>query len=423
MIVVIDKRLAAEYDIPNTLNIKKYELNNHVIFVDQKYTTTIENILSEASLEQGFCLNIKNNKIVFSTNYLAQSPWFYGQFNEGIVVTNGLKYLKFFKNIKISIINESEFLNQENRRQDFCIFSNFKKLIPNTSIEIDDSTKELTLKTQLNYSISDNPASLEDNIVVLNKLLKSIEFDKNGIGIPLSGGIDSCTIAAFAKFQNDNIFTYTVGTSEGDEYEQARLASNFLATQHKEININNDQFLEAFHQCIIANEFIDVVYAEGFVGFYHIYLQAQKDGIKNLYTGYGADLVLGDIFNLQDRSKVNIVAFNALQRTAWTGEMHTNLESSFGINVHHPFLAYNMINFCISIPYTQKYLGDEVKYLLRKMAQQFQILPLETIWRKKNAFTTGASFHKVLGNILGCDALDYDYKNKYLYQYLVKVLS
>ena len=78
-----------------------------------------------------------------------------------------------------------------------------------------------------------------------------------------------------------------------------------MAANFKEIIINSTEFLTAFLNIVDANEIADPIYAEGFAGYYKIAEYAHHHHIKKLLTGYGADLIFGDLTNFDDQSKVN----------------------------------------------------------------------------------------------------------------------
>ncbi len=241
------------------------------------------------------------------------------------------------------------------------------------------------------------------------------------MAVPISGGIDSATVAAFLQ-THSRVYSYTLGTEAGNEYKGAAENANFIGTVHKEVFIDSEAYMYILEQCISLQEFMDIRYAEGFVGFYKIYENASQDSIYQIFTGYGADLILGDIQGLEDKTTCNKVAKRALIRTNYTGEMDDAIANNFECQIHHPFLTAEIINFALSLPYSYKLYKNQVKYILRKLLSEQQLLPESVINHPKVGFSQGAAFDKVLAKMLKIHPYDYTSKQLFLYDKLYSLL-
>ena len=103
--------------------------------------------------------------------------------------------------------------------------------------QVDMAKKDISLSSALN----DLEQKLEDS--VYRRLMADVP-----LGIFLSGGIDSSTIAYFAKKQKDDIKTFSIGFKEKsfDESPYARQVADFLRTDH-------------YHKEFTPKDLIDVI--------------------------------------------------------------------------------------------------------------------------------------------------------------------
>lgn len=124
---------------------------------------------------------------------------------------------------------------------------------------------------------------------VKRQLLADVE-----VGVLLSGGLDSALVAYYAqKYSNQPIKTFTVGfwrSDENDETEDARATASILGTDHFEVNINEDQFEEAFEECIRIIE--EPLGTTSVIPMYFLNKLVSKH-VKVVLTGQGADEPLG----------------------------------------------------------------------------------------------------------------------------------
>ena len=367
--------------------------------------------------------NIKNQELLFTIGNTGLMQSYIIHKDNSVILTSELKAFcntTFFER-KMIPIDSYQYEYTKDVEPDFCFLQNINRVLPGYyyALNYKNSNTISINKTKL-FPIheSTNPISKTEAKEKIYSLLSEnikdkISYDK--IGIPISGGLDSGLIASLVHQQTDTIYTYTIGTNFGNEFENAKDVHQFLNSVHEEINIDEDEFWEGFLQSVWHNEICDPLYAEGYVGFYHSLKQAQKD-VHELFTGYGADLILGDFLNIKDRSAINSFSEYWGRRAAWTGEMSPYTARSFGMEIQHPFWEIELINFSLSIPYEYKYLGDEVKALLREMAEEKKLLPSQIAWRKKNAFTTGASLDQLFSHCLKIPYLkNYRFKSIFLY--------
>ncbi len=340
-----------------------------------------------------------------------------------VFITSELKALRHtdFLQRKMIPIDTYQYEYTKKVAPDFCFLQDIQRVQPGYMYRIDYNDIQrvqispVALSPVLSGSLDITKKAAKEKIyALLNENIQD-KINTQRIGIPVSGGLDSGLVASLVHRQHPHIHTYTIGTPFGNEYDHARDVHHYLQSTHREIAIDEEGFWEGFLQCLWHNEICDPLYAEGYVGFYHVFKAAQQE-VSQLFTGYGADLILGDFLLIPDRSTINTFSEYWCKRAAWTGEMSAYTAQSFGLEIQHPFWEIDLINFSLSIPYTYKYLDHEVKALLREMASEKKLLPDAIAWRKKNAFTTGASLDRFFSHCLQIPyEKNYRFKSIFLY--------
>lgn len=111
------------------------------------------------------------------------------------------------------------------------------------------------------------------------------------VGVFLSSGIDSTTIAALASRIQAGIHTFTVAfpETEFNEAAIARRTAKVLGTNHREVSISGDELLSRLEQAIAA---FDQPTADG-VNTYFVSWAARQAGLKVALSGLGSDELFG----------------------------------------------------------------------------------------------------------------------------------
>lgn len=111
------------------------------------------------------------------------------------------------------------------------------------------------------------------------------------VGVFLSSGIDSTTIAALASRTQGGIHTFTVAFAESEfnEAEIARRTAQSLNTDHREVSISSDEMLSRLDDAISG---FDQPTADG-VNTYFVSWAARQAGLKVALSGLGSDELFG----------------------------------------------------------------------------------------------------------------------------------
>lgn len=385
-----------------------------------------------ASLKGRFCICIFNeakNILDVCTDINGQFPVFYVQNGEELFLTSELKAFVGTDILPVKLINRAAFLKFDQHQQDYSFLKGFKKVIPGRHYRFKLSENKISIQSTVfrQIQIGQNQLSFQqakDKIYeLLNNYVQLMVASDTRVGVPLSGGLDSGIIAALTAKHAKQVKSFTIGTALGNEFQQAKESADFIGTTHEEIFIEETAYFQSVLHGIYLNEFAHPVYAEGFPGFYHV-LKTGHEQVDLFLTGYGADLLLGDIYHLEDKSTIAKISEQSCLHTAWTGEFSPFIPRYFNTELVHPFWQLDLINLSISLPSTYKYLQDEVKYVLREMAVEKGLLQYDLAWRKKTAFNVGSSMDKLLAKILGItDYKDYQTKGMFLYHVLENMFS
>ena len=239
-----------------------------------------------------------------------------------------------------------------------------------------------------------------------NAVQKRVNNCEREVACLLSGGLDSGIISALVnrmyKEKTGNILeTYSIGLKNASDLEFARQMSEHIGSNHHEIIMSNDEFIQSIPDVIKDIESYDTTTVRASVGNWNIgkYI-AQNSKAKVIFNGDGSDELAG-----------GYLYFNACPNdTAFHEETLRLLEeinrfdvlrsdksiSSHGLEPRTPFLDKEMTRFYLHIPIQYRNHNEDKtmeKYFIRKAFELYDpdLLPHDILWRKKEAFSDGVS--------------------------------
>ncbi|MDD4477044.1 MAG: asparagine synthase (glutamine-hydrolyzing) [Patescibacteria group bacterium] len=183
--------------------------------------------------------DFKIGKLILARDRIGKKPLYWGLFNSTLIFGSELKAILEHPITKkeIDFNSFNQYLTFEYVPTPHSILKSIYKLEPATSLVFQGGKikKEKFWKLDFNEKpVSFNEAlSTVDSL--LNQAVKSRLMADVPIGIFLSGGLDSSTIAYYAqKNSSKKIKTFSVGFEEKsfDESAYAKIISNFLGTEH-----------------------------------------------------------------------------------------------------------------------------------------------------------------------------------------------
>ena len=228
----------------------------------------------------------------------------------------------------------------------------------------------------------------------------------------LSGGLDSSLITALVNevhktISGKKLETYSIGLEGSEDLKYAKIVADYLGTNHTEILLCEQDFLDAIPEVIQVIESYDTTSVRASIGNYLLgkYISHHSEA-KVIFNGDGSDELCGGYLYMHKapsaldfdyecrRLLKDIHAFDVLRSDKCI--------SSHGLEPRTPFLDRSWVQFYLNIePGYRFHPGQKQceKYLLRTSFSEqnflngegYALLPEEVLWRRKEAFSDGVS--------------------------------
>jgi asparagine synthase (glutamine-hydrolysing) len=241
---------------------------------------------------------------------------------------------------------------------------------------------------------------------------KRVLVTERPIACLLSGGLDSSLITALVnechKQKSDiPLETFSIGLSGSEDLKYARIVADYLGTNHTEILLTEQDFIEAIPEVICTIESYDTTTVRASIGNYLLgkYISENSDA-KVIFNGDGSDELCGGYLYMHAapdaiefdkecrRLLKDIHAFDVLRSDKCI--------SSHGLEPRTPFLDRTWVQQYLSIhPSLRFHPGNKQceKFLLRTAFSENNyldsngsaLLPSCVLWRTKEAFSDGVS--------------------------------
>jgi len=275
------------------------------------------------------------------------------------------------------------------------------------------------------YPIYKNEDDIINNIRVLftRAVEKRLMSDRK-LACLLSGGLDSTTVAAIVagKFEPYSLNTYSIGLKDSVDLHYAKIAADYLKTNHTSIELTEDQFLEAIEKTIIQIESYDTTTVRASVGNYLIslYIRDNSDDTV-IFCGDVSDEIFGSyrgFFYAKNDVDFYIENIKMLENIQYFDILRSDKSiSGASLEARVPFADIDFLTYCMTIdPYHKRFSKDKIeKYLFRKAFED--ILPKELAWRVKTAFSDGISnsekpWYQIIKEFMDYKYSDFEFINK-----------
>lgn len=370
--------------------IDKYKLNTksdcHVILDLYLLNGNIEQTVKELDGEFAFVLiDINDNllNIYAVRDRFGIRPLFYYKQNSNLYFSSELKGLPF--DGMGSQIEPRKIYNFENDNIKINQYYTIGK-------NIDD-------KINTNYNIL-----LEKIKKTLIDSVRDRMQTERPIGSLLSGGLDSSLISAIAakilKEKNQKLHTFSIGIEDSSpDIQFARKVSKYIDSIHHEIIIPVDIWIKNLKNVIKQIESYDITTVRASTGQYLIskWISENTD-IKVILNGDGSDELTGGylyFYNSPDEDCFHNEVLRLLNEIHNYDVLRVDRGlSSHGLESRVPFLSHKFVDTYLSIDKslrTPKRNKTMEKYLLRHAFSDSKLIPVEVLWRQKEAFSDGVS--------------------------------
>jgi asparagine synthase (glutamine-hydrolysing) len=280
-------------------------------------------------------------------------------------------------------------------------FFNFISYYENVSITHD----VLTGQTERVYNypkVEDTEENICANIATLfeEAVVKRLMSDRK-VGALLSGGLDSSSVVAIMcrHMPAKDLNTYSIGLKGSTDLVWARKVADYLGTNHHEVCLTEEEFLDAIEDTIHQIESYDTTSVRASVPNYLVskYISNNTEDCV-IYCGDMSDEIFGSYrgfmkaeseedFKRENERMVRDVCYFDLLRS-------DKSISGAGLEARVPFADKKFLQYVMSIPSRYKMFSDEriEKYIFRKAFGG--LLPDDILWRRKEAFSDGVSGHE-----------------------------
>jgi len=241
----------------------------------------------------------------------------------------------------------------------------------------------------------------------INTLTEAIKLRLNSerpIGCLLSGGLDSSLIAAIAAKElaktGQVLRTFSIGMQDGTDNKYAQMVADHIGSNHTVFYFTPEQGLESIEEVIKATETFDITTIRASVGQYLIGKKiAETTDIKVVLNGDGADeCQMGYLYFYlhPDLVSARLERDKLLQQIHLFDGLRVDRNISYhGLEARVPFLDKEFVDLFYQIPTellvpTKQHME---KYFIRRAFEIIcpNLLPMEVLWRKKEAFSDGVS--------------------------------
>jgi asparagine synthase (glutamine-hydrolysing) len=226
-----------------------------------------------------------------------------------------------------------------------------------------------------------------------------------GVGVFLSGGLDSAIVAAIAagetRARGEVLPTFAVGTPESSDLVAARKVAAHIGSDHREIVVTAQDLAESLDEAVTVIEHFDPRLVRSSVPNLLLAREASKE-VKVVLTGEGADELFAGYSHQHTAEFADPDALH--------GELVRSLEQLHGLNLQRcdrttmyyglearePFLDSALVRTAMRLPpeWKQRVGGRPEKAILREAFVGW--LPDELLWRGKEQFGDGSGAGTVL---------------------------
>jgi asparagine synthase (glutamine-hydrolysing) len=234
-----------------------------------------------------------------------------------------------------------------------------------------------------------------------------------GVGVFLSGGLDSAIVAAVAAREatarGEVLPTFAVGTETSGDLAAARKVAAFIGSDHHEVLASAASIEAALDEAVEVIEHFDPALVRSSVPNLLLAREASQK-VKVVLTGEGADELFAGYSYMHGEEFAEPDVLHAELVHNLEGLHHLNLQRcdrttmNYGLEAREPFLDTDLVRVAMALPpeWKQRTGGRQEKTLLRSAFTGW--LPDEVLWRTKEQFGDGSGAGTVLAALAAAKA-------------------
>ncbi len=292
-------------EIYNFKELRKELLNNGHVFQTHTDTEVIVHLYEE--YEEKFVSKLRGmfaialwdetlERLILARDRVGIKPLYYYLTDSSIIFASEIKALLVDRTVPREVNAKAIrlLMSYNYIPGDETLMQGVKKVLPGHYIVIRNGKCRDSEYWDLSFSKTRSHLQLRDAVPELNEILRKSVRDHMisdvPVGFLLSGGVDSTALLSYAVEETDKkISTFTIGF-EGQNFEDeryyARLAAKCFGTQHYDMTISANDFLDFLPKYVWHME--EPICEPPAVALYYISRLA-KDHVKVLLSGEGGD--------------------------------------------------------------------------------------------------------------------------------------
>ena len=244
---------------------------------------------------------------------------------------------------------------------------------------------------------------------LIESVRKRLESERE-IGALLSGGLDSSLICAIAndilREEGKTLKTFSIGIEKSSpDIQYARRVAEYIDSEHYEIIIPIETWLATLRFVIKQAETYDITTIRATTGQYLISQWIRNNtNVKVLLVGDGSDEITAGykyFFNAPSSLDAHDECIRLLTEIHHYDVLRCDRGiSAFGIECRVPFLSHHFVDLYLSVEHSLRNpintdTSERIeKNLLRNSFLSTNLLPLDVLFRNKDAFSDGVSNRK-----------------------------
>ncbi len=269
---------------------------------------------------------------------------------------------------------------------------------------------EGTLQPELNESVETIARELRKRLEA--SVAERARIGNGDVGSWLSGGLDSSVMVALARPHVSKLHTFAAGMAGAPDLEFARIAADFVGTEHHERVIQPEEMFASLGDVIYALESFDAWLIRSSVMNYLV-AQTAADYVPAVFSGEGGDELFAGYDYLKSLDPASLPSelvdiVNRLHNTAL--QRVDRCSSAFGTVAHVGFLDDGVVDYALQIPASMKLRDGVEKWILRKAMEG--TMPDSVLWRAKAKFWQGAGVEDFLARHAEEQISDADFKKE-----------
>jgi len=355
----------------------------------------------------GFALwDAKTKSLLVARDRLGIKPIYFHWDNKALIFASEIKALLADPTVeaKLDPAALGAFLTCFYTPGEKTLFKDIYKLRPGHYLTVREGKLQITQYWDLHFDRPQPAVTLEGSLSELDNLLRETVREHMisdvPVGVLLSGGVDSTAMLSYAvEFADKPISTFTIGFEGNlctDERPYARMAAAKYGTQHHEMTIRSDDFVDFLPKYVWHME--EPVCEPPAIALYYVSKLAKDNNVKVLISGEGGDEAFAGYPNYR-----NVVWLENIKDLlgAFVGPMSAIVDSLGSLRALRRFRKYAPM---MTMP-LDKYYYSRTSDPFRFFNRSRDVLFTKDFLHSMNGNSRAQAMEQYFAMVQGCDKL------------------